>query len=327
MSGSVPPDFVPPMLAEPGPLPDATGQWAAELKWDGMRLITAVRLDGTVRCWSRNGREVTAGWPELTGAGALPAALAGRSAVLDGEVVAFDPNGRPSFERLQRRMQVEDPLRARSLVRDVSAVYLAFDLLDLDGRSLQPASYRERRGRLEELELSGPAWQVPAAHPDPAALFALSTQRGLEGVVCKLLSSPYRPGRRSGEWRKIKNVRSQEVVLVGWKPGRGSRAGGLGSLLLALPGPDGRLRYCGHVGTGMSGATRAALLARLGPLARPDPPLDGSITRAEATGAHWVEPILVGEVAFTEWTADGRLRHPSWRGLRPDKTAAEVVRE
>jgi len=148
----------------------------------------------------------------------------------------------------------------------------------------------------------------------------------LEGVVAKRIDSTYQPGRRSRDWVKVKIMRTQEVVVVGWAPGKGRRGGTIGALLLALPGPDG-LRYAGRVGTGFTDAALAELAAQLAPLGRTSSPLADAVPRAQAVDAHWVEPRLVGEVAFTQWTTDDRLRHPSWRGLRPDKDATDVVRE
>lgn len=320
------PEFISPMLAQPGPLPAGAG-WAAELKWDGMRTLTAVTVAGGVRTWSRNGNESSVSWPELAGLGAAGSPLAGRSAVLDGEVVTFDPAGRPSFERLQRRMRLTDPARVAPLLTELPAVYLVFDLLLLDGSSLLECGYDERRSALAALDLAGPAWQVPESHPDPVALLELATSRGLEGVVCKRRASPYRPGRRSPEWTKTKIAHHQEVVIGGWKAGLGSRVGELGSLVIGVPDAAGALRYAGRVGTGLDRASRVELRELLGPIVRPEPPFLNAPGRPERVGVTWVEPVLVGEVAFTEWTAEGRLRHPSWRGLRRDKDARSVGRE
>ncbi len=308
------------MLAVAGAPPADPRGWATELKWDGVRVIALLGPDG-VRLYSRNDREVTVAYPELV---AVPAGMSGRSAVLDGEVVSLDAAGRPSFARLQERMHVGDPVAARRLSRSAPVVYLVFDLLQLDGQDLTGLGYRQRRDRLEGLDL-GPAWPVPPSFPDdPATILAASAEQGLEGVVCKRLASPYRPGRRSPDWVKVKHVRTQEVVVVGWRPGQGSRDGGIGSLLTGVHDTGG-LRYAGRVGTGFSQQALAALRARLEPLRRPDPPLDVPLAdRSIVRDAVWVQPVVVGEVAFGEWTTDGRLRHPVWRGLRPDKSAADV---
>lgn len=157
-------------------------------------------------------------------------------------------------------------------------------------------------------------------------MLAAAREQRLEGVVAKQLESTYQPGARSRSWLKIKNLRTQEVVVVGWRPGEGRRADTIGSLLLAIPDADG-LRYAGKVGTGFTAAMLQDLHRRLEPLATDSSPLGGDVPRADARGARWVRPELVGEVRFTEWTRDGRLRHPAWRGLRPDKAPGQVVRE
>lgn len=320
-----------PMLATagtlPGPAEDA--QWGYETKWDGARVLAFVE-GGRIRLRSRNDLDVTVSYPELAG---LAAALGNRKVVLDGEVVAFGTDGRPSFARLQKRMHVGRAADAQRLSGSDPIRYLAFDLLALDGQDTLALPYTERRRLLEGLELDGAAWQCPRyfAGNGPAVLRA-SQQLRLEGVVAKRLSSSYRPGRRSPDWRKIKNIQAQEVVVLGWQPGNGRRAGTIGSLLVGVPAPAGTpaggastgLRYAGKVGTGFSQAALAALHRQLQPLARRGAALSTPPPPAETAGAHWVEPVLVGEVGFGEWTPDGRLRHPVWRGLRPDKSVAEV---
>jgi bifunctional non-homologous end joining protein LigD len=317
------PEQLAPMLATLGPLPADDDGWAFEMKWDGVRALA--RIDrGRLTLTSRNGRAVTVSYPELSG---LAAQLDGRRVLLDGEIVSLDDQGRPSFGRLQQRMHVASAAAARRLADEAPAVYLAFDALHLDGRSLLARPYTERRELLTGLELDGAGWQAPPAFTGsgPAAVRA-SQQQGLEGVVAKRLRSRYLPGRRSPDWVKVKNIRTQEVVIGGWSPGKGRRAGGIGALLLGLP-DDGGLRYIGQVGTGFSQQVLDELSRRLARLARQSSPFHPDVPRADARDASWVTPRLVGEVAFTEWTADGRLRHPAWRGLRPDKAVAEVTRE
>jgi bifunctional non-homologous end joining protein LigD len=312
------------MLATLGALPlsGPAEDWAFEKKWDGVRAI--VRWDGRrLTLTSRNHKDMTVGYPELA---ALGDQLAGTSALLDGEIVALDRDGRSSFARLQKRMHVLNADEAERLSRQDPAVLMVFDVLHLDGRSALALPYTDRRAVLEGLDLTGPSWRTPALVAGTAQhAVQLGQAEGLEGIVAKRRSSAYRPGQRSPDWIKLKNIRTQEVVVGGWRPGAGTRAGTIGSLLLGLPGPDG-LRYIGRVGTGFTAATLAELSGRLRPISRPSSPfLD--VPRADALDAHWVDPDLVGEVAFAEWTPDSRLRHPAWRGLRPDKTPDQVTRE
>lgn len=317
------PALVRPMLATAGTLPADDDAFGYELKWDGVRAVVYAEGD-SVRTLTRNDREVTATYPELR---ALPKALGGRPAVLDGEIVAFDDAGRPSFGTLQARMHVTKPADVERLRCAVPVQYLLFDVLHLDGRSALRMPYADRRGLLEGLGLAGSSWQVPPYFRGGGAdLLAASRERGLEGVVAKRLDSAYLPGRRSEAWVKVKNVRTQEVVIGGWKPGEGSRARTIGSLLLGVNAQPG-LVYAGHVGTGFTEATLVDLRGRLTALERSGSPFADVVPRPFAKGARWVEPELVAEVAFTEWTRDGRLRHPSYRGLRMDKAPPEVVRE
>jgi bifunctional non-homologous end joining protein LigD len=319
------PELVRPMLAVPGelPAPVEDEQWRYEMKWDGVRVVGYV-ADGSVRLMSRNDLDVSRSYPEIL---TPPPELTGVRAVLDGELVTFDAHGRPSFGRLQERMHVADVAAARRLAERVPVVYLLFDVLHLDGRSTLRTPYVQRRALLEDLGIGGDAWRVPPSFGGPGAdVLAASRENHLEGVVAKRAASVYRPGARSPDWRKVKHVRMQEVVIAGWRPGQGRRAGGIGSLVLGVPGPAG-LQFAGGVGTGFTARMLADLAGRLAPLERPTSPFAQDLPRAETRDAHWVEPALVGEVAFTEWTSDGRLRHPSWRGLRPDKRPDQVRRE
>jgi bifunctional non-homologous end joining protein LigD len=321
------PALVRPMLATAGDhLPPDDDEWTFEFKWDGVRAVSYVE-GGRIRILSRNDRDITGSYPELR---ELGASLGTRPVVLDGEIVALDAAGRPSFEALQTRMHVADAARARRLAAEVPVALMLFDLLHLDGRSTLDLPYEERRRLLDSLELHGAHWATPRAHPGPGAdVLAATRAGGLEGVVAKRRNSPYRPGRRDGTWVKVKHHRMQEVVIGGWAAGKGSRAAGIGALLLGVPNPGGRgrLTYVGRVGTGFTEAALDDLRARLERLRRHTSPFDGDLTPAEAAGVTWVAPRLVGEVRFTEWTRTGRLRHPTWRGLRPDKRPAQVVRE
>ena len=322
------PDLVRPMLATSGelPRPQDEAAWAYEMKWDGVRLVSYVGgRSGALRTMTRNDREVSRTYPEL---GALDELLGGVPAILDGEVVALDRAGRPDFGRLQQRMHVIDPVSVRGLVERVPVAYFVFDLLFLDGRDLLDVPYTGRRELLEGLELQdSPVVAVPPAFAgDGQAAMEVSRERNLEGVVAKRRDSRYEAGRRSRSWVKVKHLRTQEVVIGGWQHGEGRRAGGIGSLLLGIPDADG-LHFVGHVGTGFTEAMLVDLARLVSPLQRPSSPFAGELPRPVARGAVYVEPEIVGEVAFGEWTQDDRLRHPVWRGLRPDKSPGDVVRE
>jgi bifunctional non-homologous end joining protein LigD len=309
-----------PMLATTGPLPRDDGRWSYEVKWDGVRALVSVE-DGRVALVSRNGNDITAAYPELRGLGL---ALGATTVLLDGEVVAFDSAGRPDFGRLQSRMHARRP--GAALLRDTPVTLLLFDALHVDGTSLLDRPYDERRTALEALPLTGASWQVPPAFPgDGEAVLQATLAQGMEGVVAKRRDSRYEPGRRSACWVKVKNVRRTSAVVVGWKPGDGGRAGRIGSLLLAVPQGEG-WTFAGHVGTGFTAATLRLLGDRLAPLRRGTAPLD-DVPREHARHAVWVEPQLVCEVEYTEWTRDGRLRHPSYKGLRDDVAPREVTRE
>ena len=315
------PTLIRPMLATLGELPTASrdSEYGYELKWDGVRAVAYIAT-GTFRLMSRNDKDVTRSYPELT---ELGAAVNHRQLVLDGEIVAFDA-GRPSFGALQYRMHVGDPAQARRLAAKSPVTYLLFDILYLDGTTLTGRTYTERREVLDALALGGPRWDTPPYFAGGgSAAKSLSRTQGMEGIVAKRLDSIYEPGRRSRNWIKVKNLRTQEVIIGGWKPGQGRRGGGIGSLLLGIHG-DGGLVYVGHVGTGFTDRMLADLGERLRGLARETSPFETAVPARDAKDAHWVDPTLVGEVAFGEWTPDGRMRHPSWRGLRPDKSPAEV---
>jgi len=323
---SVAPASVSPMLAENGTPAIARGlsspSWV-EVKWDGIRAIGAW-ADGRMLLHARSGTDITARYPELTADGApfLPVA----DAVIDGEIVAFDSHSRPSFSLLQNRMHLTRPREIEREVVRTPIVYMVFDLLRLDGHDLTSMPLAQRRTLLEEVvsDLEAPM-QVPPVFDDVDAALAASEEFGLEGVVVKDPASRYRAGQRSPAWLKLKLTRMQEVVIVGFRPGKGDREGTFGSLLLAVP-DSGRLRYVGRVGTGFTDRMLRDLLARLAPLRVESAPLDG-VPALDASDALWVEPELVGEVEFANWTPDGVLRHSRWRGLRPDKSPDEVVVE
>jgi bifunctional non-homologous end joining protein LigD len=318
------PERLQPMLARIGPLPpDADGRWAYEVKWDGIRTLAWIE-GGRVRLCSRNGNDITSRYPELR---ELGRALGARPAILDGEIVAFDAEGRPSFERLQSRMNLANEAAVRRAVRDVPIAYMLFDVLYLDGHTTFALPYVERRELLEGLELTGPHWQTPAyRRSDAEALLRLSADRGLEGVVAKRLDSRYEPGRRSTGWVKVKNKRHQSVVIGGWVPGEGRRSSTIGALLVGVPGEDGTLDYAGRVGTGFTERTLRELQARLEKLRTDRSPFDGR-KPPRLKGAVWVEPRLVAEVEFAEWTRTRTLRAPSFKGLRDDVDPQRIDRE
>lgn len=333
------------MLATAAAEPPLDEGWALEVKWDGVRALALVESGG-VRILHRRGTDASARYPELA---TPPAALTDRRAVLDGEIVAFDDRGRPSFQLLQQRMGLSNPatIRARSAATPVT--FVAFDLLRLDGRSLLAEPYERRRELLAGLGLDEGTghWQAPRHHVgDAAALWKAVREQGLEGIVAKRLGSPYRPGRRSRDWVKVRHRLGQELVIGGWMPGEGSRGGRVGSLLVGHWDATGReaerlgrpqrLVYAGGVGTGFTEAMLDRLTALLEPLHRDDCPFElgedprvkyAQRARDRGAGPVWVEPELVCAVEFSEWTREGTLRQPSFKGLRDDKGPREVVRE
>ncbi|MFJ1742596.1 non-homologous end-joining DNA ligase [Streptomyces microflavus] len=311
-----------PMLATPGTLPSASADtsYAYEVKQDGQRCIVYLPGDGTVLLRSRSSADITPAYPELT---SLGTALGTRPAVLDGEIVALDAQGRSDFALLQSRMGLAgSPAKAARMAPKVPAHLMLFDIVVLDGQPLTRIAYSERRAVLETLGLAGPAWSTPAAsvgHGQQA--LEMTRAAGLEGLVAKRLTSHYQPGVRSSAWIKIRNVRTQDIVVGGWLPGRGRLASLPGALLMGEPGPDGRLRYVGSVGTGWSDTERSELATLLATLAADTCPFT---ERPTVTGAHWTRPHIVGEVRFTTRTKAGRLRHPSWHRLRPDLTPDDL---
>ncbi len=316
------PEHLKPMLARPGSLPRKDAGWAYEIKWDGVRAI-AYSSPGELRLESRNLKEITASYPELA---RLNRALSSHAAILDGEIVAFDEHGRPSFAALQRRMHVGTDAQAKRLAKVSPVTYMIFDLLWLDGHSLMDLPYEERHELLEQLSLSGASWQTPG-HLEGRGRDVLkaTAEQKLEGIVAKRLDAPYEPGARGSAWIKIKNVGRQELVIGGWLPGEGRRERRIGALLVGVYDRDGAFRYAGRVGTGFNDAELDRLAKLLEPLKRADSPFTAG--ERPPRGSVFVEPELVAEIEFTEWTSAGVLRHPSYKGLREDKDAREVVRE
>ena len=316
------PEQVVPMLAKLAPLPADDSGWAVEVKWDGVRAIAYCR-PGRLELQTRNLNVVTDSYPEVR---RLSRQIGARDAVLDGELVAFDERGRPSFERLQQRIHQTSDAVVRRRMKSHPVTYVIFDLLYLDGRDLVDEPYTVRRELLEGLGLEGESWQTPGhAVGHARELLAAAAERELEGIVLKRLDSRYVPGKRTGSWLKVKNLGRQEFVIGGWLPGEGRRKNTLGALLLGYHDPDGEgeLRYAGKVGTGFSQSDLDELVARLRPLERDSNPFG----RKGPKGAHHVEPVLVAEVEYRELTGEGMIRHGSFKGLREDKPAAEVELE
>jgi len=339
------------MLAAPGELPHRDEGWAFEVKWDGVRALAYWR-SGRLRIESRKGNDIGERYPELRSLGSQ---LGSREAILDGEIVAFDEHGQPSFARLQRRLNASSPSAIRRLAAQIPATYVIFDLLYLDGQVTMSLPYSKRRRLLEALQLNGPSWQTPNCQQgDGRAFLAATAKHGLEGVLAKRLDAPYRPGERTHEWLKIKNVNRQELVIGGWLSGKGRREGVLGSLLVGYwedaggatrggdrgdgggtrragdgedSGDNGRaLRYAGRVGTGFDDAELASLTSKLTARARASSPFSSRGVQPPSQ-ARFVEPDLVAEIRYSRWTDDSILRHSVYLGLRPDKSASEVVLE
>lgn len=309
-------------LGSPEDIPVAErAAWAYEMKWDGVRALATVR-GGRVRLRSRTGNDLTATFPEL----AELADAVDRDAVLDGEIVALDSAGRPDFGRLQRRLGLTSAAEVARARRSVPVALFLFDILERDSADLTGEPYDVRRAILLTVVPGRGAIQVPAdAGDDLDDALASSLELGLEGVMAKRRASPYRIGRRSRDWLKLKHLLTQEVLIVGWRPGAGRRSGTVGSLLMSVPGPDG-LRYVGRVGTGFRDRDLDEMRMRFDEMSLPHAPLPG-VPAADARNVHWIRPELVGEVSYAERTRDGRLRQPSWRGWRADKHPDQVADE
>jgi bifunctional non-homologous end joining protein LigD len=322
-----------PMLArEARALPPDDG-WAFEIKWDGVRAIADGSTDPP-RLQSRRGESLARRYPELVG---LLELLGARGAIVDGEIVALDQEGRPSFQLLQRRMGLTS---ARSIERrtgEVPVSFIAFDLLALDGRDLSAEPYERRRELLLELGLEGECWRTPGHHVgEGPALQEAARRQGLEGIVAKRLGSPYRRGVRSGDWLKLRNRLRGDFLIGGWLGGEGGRSGRIGSLLLGIwnqppqaaasAGEPQRLVYAGSVGSGLAERSIDQLEELLAPLRRAASPFEFGVGPKRPDPV-FCEPQLVCAVEFSEWTREGTLRQPAYKGLRDDVDPRSVVRE
>jgi bifunctional non-homologous end joining protein LigD len=320
------PEQVDPMLAtltDAAHFGDESG-WAFEMKWDGVRAICYL-AGGRVKLLSRKGRDDTLAYFDVVDD---LSKIKVQTVILDGEVVVTDAAGRPNFGLLQHRINLTRPADIERVAKTYPAQLMLFDVLELNGQSLIKKTYQERREILENLVAPEPGSRIqvpPIFEGDLRAALATADQLQLEGVVAKRRNSIYQPGRRTHTWLKIKLHRAQEVVIGGWRPGQGRRDGGVGSLLMGVPTEAG-LHYVGRVGSGFNDRQLDDIQARLEKLSRKTSPFI-DVPREDARDAHWVTPSLVGEITYGELTEPGRLRHPVWRGLRPDKSPEEVVWE
>lgn len=306
-----------------GTLPRDAQDYAIEWKWDGVRALSY--WDGRrLRLRSRNQNDITARYPELK---FLTDALDSRTAVLDGEIVAFDEAGRPSFKELQRRMHVSDPRMVERLRAQVPIRYMIFDVLYFDGRSLIDEVYSRRREVLQDLPKSGPCWKITSAFPGHThghEMLEAARVNGLEGIIAKRLDGIYEPGRRSRAWLKIKVISRQEFVVGGWIPEVGAPAR-IGSMLLGYYDAANRLRYAGRVGTGLVAADHAMLGAHFARrLTGSNPFADADIP---GRGINFIRPEIVVEVEYRRWPDEGSVQHAAYKGLRLDKDPRQVVRE
>lgn len=329
------PAHLKPMLATAGPLPHGEN-WVFELKWDGVRALVGhqtshqagnetshqtgnetSRQTGGLRIWTRNGNVVTATYPELE---PLTRVLEDHDVVLDGEIVAFDTQGRPSFLRIQQRLGVS----ARDAVirsRTNPVVFVAFDIVHLDAMSTRSLPWHQRRRLLEQVLPEGASWRLSTVHTDGIALSEATRAADLEGVVAKRIDSSYHPGTRSPSWIKVKNNTIDEFVIGGWVPGEGRRESMIGALLLGIPesdAPDAPLRWIGKAGTGFT----MAELEKLHRLLEPDRRATRAFTNDPGEpNAIWVTPRHRCFVEYREWTPEGIMRFPSYKGLVADHPA------
>lgn len=316
-----------PMKAKADAIPRSE-QWVYELKWDGMRVLAFILRgsDGEanqVRLQSSNGRDVTHSFPELQGLASLADLFDGL--VLDGEVVAFD-GAKPSFSTLQTRMHVTDPIDAARRAATTPVMFVVFDLLHLDGHDTMALPLANRRALLEQISEDEPCWTICEQQDGNFdGLLQAVVDLGLEGIVAKNINSTYQAGRRSPDWIKVKPRLRQEFVVGGWLGRKGSRTGGLGSLLVGYY-RGGKLRYAGRAGSGLTNATQREWQDLLQPAAGCPFVTAPSIPRDKTV--NWCEPTAIAEIAFAEWAGDGHLlRHPVVLGRRTDKDPQSVILE
>ncbi|MEN6565490.1 MAG: non-homologous end-joining DNA ligase [Veillonellales bacterium] len=311
-------DIIRPMLAKISKLPKDEDKYGFEVKWDGMRAIIYYQ-NQHIKILSRNQNDVTQQYPELNNIPKL-----NQTAIFDGEIVYFGDNGKPSFGGLQHRMHITDK-GVGSAEKKYPVVYIVFDLLSLGERSLLNLSYVDRRERLEKLNFNSMSWQTPSYKIGSGRdLMQAVKKMGLEGIMAKRLDSLYIPGKRSGDWLKIKNKQRQEFVIGAWIPGNGNRYNEIGSLLLGYYNARHQLKYAGKVGTGFTTADLKNIKLLLQPLLMQQNPFENRIPYKDAL---FVQPNLVCEIEFTEWTLNHTLRHPAFKGLRSDKSPKEVIKE
>ncbi|TWP34730.1 non-homologous end-joining DNA ligase [Leekyejoonella antrihumi] len=306
-----------PMLATPAATVPVESGWQHEVKWDGMRILADVR-DHRLRLWSRTERDVTVAFPELLAEDAGLTAY--EDLLLDGEVVVLR-NGVPSFGSLADRFNLTRASEAQRLAGTAPVTFMAFDVLRIMGHDVMPRPLRERRELLEGIDLATRRAQIPVTFADGAGLATATRDRALEGVVSKRVGSAYRPGRRSVDWQKVVHRRSDSFVIGGWRRETGSDR--LGAVLIGAPSTGG-LVYCGRVGSGLAGRAGERLRERLQQLRAATSPFSAPVDREDAAGAIWVRPDLVVDVEFRERSTGGRLRAPTWRGLRGDLSAADL---
>lgn len=304
-----------PMLATSSARVPSGPEWVHEVKWDGMRVLADVH-DGRLTLTSRNGNDVTTAYPELA-----PLATLYADVLLDAEIVAFD-HGVPSFGALAERMHVRSPKKAAALAASRPVTLMVFDLLRLFGSDLTSQPWLARRQLLERLDLEGPRWQVPPTYDDGEQLLEATAEQGLEGVVSKRRTSAYLPGRRSSDWVKIPHRPLVSAVVGGWRPETGSDSR-LGAVLVGIPSENG-LEFVGRVGSGLAGRAGVTMRQALIPLAVEQSPFASALPREDALGARWVRPEVVVDVRALGRSSGGRLRQPSFIGMRPDLRPSDV---